>query len=218
MAEPGHTKLNKCKKDGEPTQKGTEQKDDGNIDRCPRGIEKGNHAVSRKKLANIGQISKCLGHIVPGTVQIGFKTGIEDKRIERFIKPDACPYQKARTQPLGKSHHRIKKEQKKGNHKERQLTAALHHTAINLEHVDCRGQHQHVGNHAENANPQKFPSKLPELTGQGTTIEKIWFHKFKKSLLVSWNQPLGLGFGGGWAAGGDCSASITSWQVPKRCT
>ena len=121
--------------------------------------------------------------MAPGTVQVGFKACIKDQRIERFIEPDACPYQKARTKPLGKCHHGIKKEQKKSHHKERQFTAALHHTPIELEHVNGRCQHQDIGNHAENAYPQKFPPKLPKLTGQGTAFKKIWFHK--KGLFVS---------------------------------
>ena len=70
-----------------------QQENYAKIDWKPRCIEKSEQAIAGNKLADVGQVGKCLSGIGAGAPQVSFESGSEYPVIQRCIKAGANPDQ-----------------------------------------------------------------------------------------------------------------------------
>ena len=142
------------------------------IHRHPGHIEKCQRAIASYKLPQFDEVLKGALRCRPRTAQIRLKAGIEHAGAERSVQSNANAHQQARPGPFRKCHD-AKQEQRDQRHKDQsELAATDQHPVVYLEHVQRGGQHQQVGDHAEQAHNQELVLEKAQCARELTAREK----------------------------------------------
>ena len=172
VAEPGKRRLHQREADRDPAQKGVQEEQHSDVDRCPGRIEECEDAIAGEELAHLGEIIECTLRGGARLAEVGLEAGVEDPGAEHRIEAYASAHQQARARPLGERHHREEEKRDQRHHQQGELAAADQHAVVDLQHVERGGEHQHVGHHAEDAHDEEFTPESVEGGGEFAAPEE----------------------------------------------
>ena len=137
---------------GHPAVPRVKHKHDRQIDRQPRGIEKGEQAVAGHELTQRGEVIQRLSRGVhPATGQCNLEAGTVNITAQKDIKFGTDSNHDSRTNPLQQPRGDGEYDHDNGQHGQRRHTAAGEYPSIYLQHIEGGNQHQGVDKQAENA-------------------------------------------------------------------